>query len=69
MRRHRRITAIAVQFAFEQGKQRRLARPVFANQADALIGIDGQIGLVEQDFVAALQRQVLNVNHDGTQNK
>ena len=35
------------------------------DQTDALTGIDGGVGFVEQDFQTALQGEILDFNHDG----
>ncbi|EKE18295.1 MAG: hypothetical protein ACD_10C00048G0005 [uncultured bacterium] len=57
------VAAIFVQRAVEQGKQRRFAGAVAADQADFLAGVDGDGGLVEQHFRAAAQGNVFENNH------
>jgi hypothetical protein len=59
----REVAAILVQGAVEQGEQGRLAGAVAADQADALAGIEGDVGTVEQDFGAPAQDDVLQMDH------
>ena len=58
------FAAIGADFAFYQGKQAGFAGAVFADQAHALIGVDGEVGFVEQHFQAALQGEVFDFYHE-----
>ena len=64
LRRDEEITAVFADAAIEQGKQAGLARTVAADKADGLSWVDGGADLVEQDFGAAAQRDVLEADHD-----
>ena len=57
------FAAIGADFAFYQGKQAGFAGAVFADQAHALIRVDGEAGFVEQHFQAALQGEVFDFYH------
>ena len=57
------FAAIGADFAFYQGKQAGFAGAVFADQAHALVGVDGEAGFIEQHFQAALQGEVFDFYH------
>ena len=59
------VAAVLADFAFNQGKQAGFAGAVFADQAHALVGVDGEACLVEQHFQAALEGEVFDFNHWG----
>lgn len=60
----KKITAVFADAAVEQGEQAGLARTVAADKANGLSRVDGGADLVEQDFGAAAQRDVLETDHD-----
>src|SRR5690606_18460844 len=51
----RDLAVVRLGAAIEQAQQRRLAGAVAADQADALAGLDGEVGVVEQRVVAVGQ--------------
>ena len=58
MRRQDNVAAILRDFAFYQGEQAGFAAAVAPDQADAFAGRYGEVGLLEQQFAAALQGEV-----------
>ena len=63
MFRNGNIAFVGCDFAFEQGEEARFAAAVFADQANAAAGGEGEGGLVEQHFQATLQGEVFDFYH------
>ncbi|CFV94880.1 Uncharacterised protein [Bordetella pertussis] len=52
------VAVVGLRAAIEQAQQRRFARAVAPDQADALAFLDGEIGVVQQGVVAVGQLNV-----------
>ena len=61
---HLGVAAIGMQFAGEQGEQRRLARAVVPHQGDLLAGLQGEGDVIEDHLGAAAQGEVFQLDHE-----